>query len=265
MPRRKPNEVYHTYLRTRRLDLGLTQRQMAEWLGVKRSSYVTYECLRCRPSGADLIKLTEVLGCLESEVDWPWGPYLRGYKSDCVKRGPDTSDPEALEELWWYQRAARCEVADPAELAGNNESLLKLQKALKQAIGTLSSRHAHVLQLRFGLDGSVPLTCTEAGKVMNVGSERIRQLEAAAIRKLLGPLCRTSRLDAAGWFEQGSGDGSCWATTREWKIFRELERAIRVHFNIAAGAVYQRGFDVYDEPLLVPGREDEWKGAQHGI
>ena len=52
---------------------------------------------------------------------------------------------------------------------------------------TLTPREAKVLSLRFGLEDGNPKTLEEVGKEFNVTRERIRQIEAKALRKLRHP------------------------------------------------------------------------------
>ena len=62
-----------------------------------------------------------------------------------------------------------------------------LKDALNKVLETLSPREKKVLIMRFGLDDSKPRTLEEVGKEFNVTRERIRQIEAKAIRKLKHP------------------------------------------------------------------------------
>ena len=71
----------------------------------------------------------------------------------------------------------------PSELAAY--TLLKEQ--LDEIIQTLTPREAKVLRLRFGLDDGKARTLEEVGKEFNVTRERIRQIEAKALRKLRHP------------------------------------------------------------------------------
>ncbi len=64
-------------------------------------------------------------------------------------------------------------------------SLLKEQ--LGEVLGTLTEREQKVLKLRFGLDDGRARTLEEVGKEFNVTRERIRQIEAKALRKLRHP------------------------------------------------------------------------------
>ena len=66
-----------------------------------------------------------------------------------------------------------------------NFSMLKEQ--LNQVLSTLSDREKKVLELRFGLNDGTPRTLEEVGKEFEVTRERIRQIEAKALRKLKHP------------------------------------------------------------------------------
>jgi RNA polymerase primary sigma factor len=76
-------------------------------------------------------------------------------------------------------------IADPA----SNEHLDSMDRHIqKEHLGTwlaqLNDREQKILRLRFGLEGSEPLTLAEIGRQINVSRERVRQLEAKAILKL---------------------------------------------------------------------------------
>ncbi|MFD1425689.1 RNA polymerase primary sigma factor [Kroppenstedtia sanguinis] len=81
------------------------------------------------------------------------------------------------------------DVQAPADAAAYE--LLKEQ--LKDVLDTLSDREENVLRLRFGLDDGRTRTLEEVGKVFGVTRERIRQIEAKALRKLRHP-SRSKRL-----------------------------------------------------------------------
>ena len=77
----------------------------------------------------------------------------------------------------------------PAEAA----SQMLLKEELGDVLNTLTPREAKVLVLRFGLDDGHPRTLEEVGKEFDVTRERIRQIEAKALRKLRHP-SRSKRL-----------------------------------------------------------------------
>ena len=73
----------------------------------------------------------------------------------------------------------------PAPVDAAAYSMLKEQ--LMEVMDTLSDREKKVLMLRFGLEDGRPRTLEEVGKEFNVTRERIRQIEAKALRKLRHP------------------------------------------------------------------------------
>ncbi len=82
--------------------------------------------------------------------------------------GDFISDPHAL---------------DPYEYTAK----MKLREELDEVLGTLTEREERVLRLRFGLIDGRQRTLEEVGKEFNVTRERIRQIEAKALRKLKHP------------------------------------------------------------------------------
>ena len=75
------------------------------------------------------------------------------------------------------------EAPAPAEAA----AFTMLKEQLMDVLDTLTPREEKVLRLRFGLDDGRARTLEEVGKVFNVTRERIRQIEAKALRKLRHP------------------------------------------------------------------------------
>ena len=71
----------------------------------------------------------------------------------------------------------------PADAA----SFMLLKEQLEDVLGTLTQREKNVLRLRFGLEDGRARTLEEVGRSFNVTRERIRQIEAKALRKLRHP------------------------------------------------------------------------------
>ncbi len=69
----------------------------------------------------------------------------------------------------------------------DSASYTMLREQLNEVMETLTPREAKVLRLRFGLDDGKARTLEEVGKQFNVTRERIRQIEAKALRKLRHP------------------------------------------------------------------------------
>lgn len=84
-------------------------------------------------------------------------------------------------------------IPDDALAPADAASMSLLKEQLAEVLKTLTPREEKVLKLRFGLDDGNPKTLEEVGKEFNVTRERIRQIEAKALRKLRHP----SRSNAA--------------------------------------------------------------------
>ncbi len=76
---------------------------------------------------------------------------------------------------------------DSSPAPADSATYMLLREQLKAVLDTLQPREARVLKLRFGLDDGRMRTLEEVGKEFNVTRERIRQIEAKALRKLRHP------------------------------------------------------------------------------
>ena len=76
---------------------------------------------------------------------------------------------------------------DDAPPPADAASFILLKEQLSNVLGTLTPREEKVLRLRFGLDDGRARTLEEVGKEFDVTRERIRQIEAKALRKLRHP------------------------------------------------------------------------------
>jgi len=82
---------------------------------------------------------------------------------------------------------------DNATAPSDQAAFLMLKEQLIGVLDTLTPREEKVLRLRYGIDDGHPRTLEEVGKEFNVTRERIRQIEAKALRKLRHP-SRSKRL-----------------------------------------------------------------------
>jgi len=62
-----------------------------------------------------------------------------------------------------------------------------IKDQIKVALKALSDREAEIIRLRFGIDNNEPQTLEEVGRKFNITRERVRQIEAAALKKLAHP------------------------------------------------------------------------------
>lgn len=98
-------------------------------------------------------------------------------------QAPQNEDGEtfSLADMLMDERTPRPE--EPV-LAADEVSLIC------QLLDTIDDREATILRLRFGLDGEEPMTLKEIGQQVSLTRERVRQIEAEALRKLNGRLTR---------------------------------------------------------------------------
>lgn len=90
-------------------------------------------------------------------------------------------------------------IADDTQLSPYDATSKQLLKEnIEEVLSALSERENKVLRLRFGLDGQRPLTLEEVGREFGVTRERIRQIEAKALRKLKHPSKRKKLQDYLG-------------------------------------------------------------------
>jgi RNA polymerase primary sigma factor len=85
------------------------------------------------------------------------------------------------------------DTSQPSPIEAASRELLK--ENIEEVLSTLSDREAKVLKMRFGLEGKRPMTLEEVGREFGVTRERIRQIEAKALRKLKHPSRRKKLQD----------------------------------------------------------------------
>ncbi len=76
---------------------------------------------------------------------------------------------------------------DKTQTPGDSVVFIMLKEQLLGVLDTLTPREEKVLRLRYGIDDGKPRTLEEVGREFNVTRERIRQIEAKALRKLRHP------------------------------------------------------------------------------
>ena len=85
-------------------------------------------------------------------------------------------------------------IEDQSTVAPNDAAIFaSLRNVTKDVLDTLTPRKAKVLRMRFGIEMNTDHTLEEVGKQFDVTRERIRQIEAKALRKLRHP-SRSERL-----------------------------------------------------------------------
>ncbi|MEO0020983.1 MAG: sigma-70 family RNA polymerase sigma factor [candidate division WOR-3 bacterium] len=80
-------------------------------------------------------------------------------------------------------------IYDDKTASPSHDAAVKLlREKLEEGLKTLTRREEKVLRLRFGLGDNCPRTLEEVGQIFNITRERVRQIEAKALRKLRHPL-----------------------------------------------------------------------------
>lgn len=76
---------------------------------------------------------------------------------------------------------------DDSKSPNDSATFMLLREKIDEALGSLTTRERDVLKMRFGLDDGYPHTLEEVGRHFQVTRERIRQIEAKALKKLRHP------------------------------------------------------------------------------
>lgn len=176
---------FHGTLREQRLAQGLTQEEVAKRLGIGKASYGQIENLRKFPTEYQMEKLCEFFGAPREELFPEWAKMIfiddrreviKEIEVDRVMLG----SPEILQLV----------APDSPEEDYEKENL---KQVMLGVLDTLNPREKKVLEIRFGLKNDAPKTLEESAKEFGVTRERIRQIEAKALRKLRHT-CRSRKL-----------------------------------------------------------------------
>jgi RNA polymerase sigma factor (sigma-70 family) len=160
---------------------GLGQSDVGQMIGMK-----TAPLLKSGEFSALAMALMEVLGAAPGDL-WSDEQLTLKLKRNTAERAIDREEALAL----MRHSGELFEQATPLENALRDERTALCKKALEM----LTPREQELLELRFGFDGSDGNTLDELAEAFGVTRERIRQLEARALRKLRHP-ARSSVLRA---------------------------------------------------------------------
>jgi transcriptional regulator with XRE-family HTH domain len=164
--------VYNNRLLSRREALGVSQKQMAEIIGVAFGAYADLE----RAASVALTK------------DGQWSKHALAC-SEYYDVAPEELFPECVVAM--RKNSATCELSGedlvqllhgrPAPRIGDEGKTAAL------LLSGLSERERSILATRYGFDGGEGKTLTETGEHYEISTERVRQIELRALRRIRHP------------------------------------------------------------------------------
>lgn len=212
----RKDSYYNFPLREARLIKGYTLGQMAEEVGVSLPAYNTYERLRALPNPLVARRICRILGKKPSELfPQQLREIIREIRSE---RGGDESQRyfENLEQKINDGTATQAEqrrhealqrLRNPISLNDVPEEQLissigisperapdaaasedMLRERIEAVLKTLTYREREIIKLRYGIGDGYTYTIEDVGRIFKVTRERVRQVEAKAIRKLMHPV-----------------------------------------------------------------------------
>ena len=153
---------------------GWSRREAAAACGVHWSTLAKWLAFKNHPRFAKAVEVSIVLGVSDETI----------FPAE-IKRLRITKQPEPVsfgrEEALAFGMVTQ--EVDPERVAVQ----ASLQESVQEAMHGLSERQQVVLRMRFGLDGGGARTLSELAALFGVGRERIRQIEAKALRMLRHP------------------------------------------------------------------------------
>ncbi len=172
-------------LKERREALRMSQAAFAAAAGISLAAYQALEALRGSPY-------------VRSEGCWRWKDVaLQLARFHCVE--PEELFPPSVLGVDTAVATRRLDGDDLFPLLSQDQERLllegpdaehdraELREQVQHALASLRPREAEVLRQRFGLDGEEPRTLDEVGSTLGVLGERVRQIEARALRLLRHP------------------------------------------------------------------------------
>ena len=158
--------------------LGMSSREMAEHCGISYGRYMNFESLSSYPSKESVEKICKALG---ESAEYLFPDYLRGIASNTSTRYIPEAEVLSLHAV---------PVGELPSSSGEELNTKLLGREVRDAMENnprLSGRHVFVINSRFGMNGEEEKTIEEVAKELNVSRERVRQIEAQALRYLRHP------------------------------------------------------------------------------
>lgn len=167
---------------------GMNSVQMAKFIGIGYASYCSVRSLRSYPNQSGYSKVLQKI-CSKLDLDF------NKVFPEWLKEVIDNRDPSVTVYERNYEvnklsldRGNMFAIGPGMDEVEEEIDREILSKKIGDSLDTLDSRERKVLEMRFGLNGETIKTFEEVGKVFNVTRERIRQVEAKALRKMRHPI-----------------------------------------------------------------------------
>ncbi len=173
--------VWNGRLRVCRNNYGLLQREVAMAVGMTVQRFELVERLKVLPTDEEA---EELASFFNKSVNWLFPPILK----EVIDTGKLSQRAKSLgeAELISLSVAARQGLLSSGSVIDESDKN-DLQKETIGALNKLSSRERQILEMRFGLTGDKSKTLDDVATIIGVTRERIRQIEAKALRKLRHP------------------------------------------------------------------------------
>lgn len=180
--------LFNWKMRQRRVEMELSQRELAKVVGFNADDVGRIERLLDVPGNIDVVngKLARVADALEIDFDVL-------FPQDYLAMLQTKKLPRQRSPYLWCREVSFEELTAGAEVSqlpspGETVETEGLYSALRSVLSSLPEREQCILQLRYGLTGGEPLTLKEVGKVLGITQERVRQVEGKALRRLRHPV-----------------------------------------------------------------------------
>jgi len=180
--------LYNWNMRIAREVKGWRQADLANASGIGAATISQIETLRYFPKRNQAERIAEVLG---QTIESLFPEWLKEFK---LKELPKAIEDRCIS----LEEAIKRHLIAPELLLETNigwgetpediEKRVGLGRLIPEVLETLTPRERKVIELRFGLDDGGSRTLAEVGGEFNITRDRIRQIEAKALRKLRHPI-----------------------------------------------------------------------------
>jgi RNA polymerase sigma factor (sigma-70 family) len=178
--------LFNAKMREARAKVGMTQKELADMVGVTCHQIVLIETMKSPIGGYEKVYniLLNISDCLRKEFDEIFPPdYLFALQEKWL---PDKRSLVLFKEIDISELPPFIEclqLPSPEEIIDAEA----MERDIKHILDGLPLREASILKLRYGFDGNTPMTREEISTKMGVSGARIFQLEQQALKRFRNP------------------------------------------------------------------------------